>query len=225
MDQIFLENSSLNASVNVNDFVISLVTAIILGLLTTQHFKRIPTTVSSKGNLIILLPFIALVVCIIITIVKSSLALSLGLVGALSIVRFRTPIKDPMELSYIFLAIAIGLGTGAGQLLTITVGTVFVLVALGIHIKYAKNKKDKGYLSISIEEFNIVDLQNLQALLANQLEYIDMRKFSYEGRRLDMILLSDISNVEHIENITNELHNMYNQVSITVLDTSDLPQV
>ena len=113
MDQIFLENSSLNASVNVNDFVISLVTAIILGLLTTQHFKRIPTTVSSKGNLIILLPFIALVVCIIITIVKSSLALSLGLVGALSIVRFRTPIKDPMELSYIFLAIAIGLGTGA----------------------------------------------------------------------------------------------------------------
>ena len=52
-----------------------------------------------------------------------------------------------------------------------------------------------------------------------------MRMFSYEGRRLDMILLSDISNVEHVENITNELHNMYNQVSITVLDTSDLPQV
>ena len=225
MDQIFLENSSLNESVNVNDFVISLVTAIILGLLTTLHFKRIPTTVSSKGNLIILLPFIALVVCVIITIVKSSLALSLGLVGALSIVRFRTPIKDPLELSYIFLAIAIGLGTGAGQLLTITVGTVFVLVVLGIHMKFTKNKKDKGYLSISIDNFNIVDLKIVQDLLAKHLQYIDMRKFSYAESRLDMILLSDITNVEDIKNITHELQNLYTQVSITVLDTSDLPQV
>ena len=225
MDQLFLENTSINASINVNDFLVSLVTAIVLGLLTTQHFKRIAVTVSAKSNLIILLPFIALVVCVIITIVKSSLALSLGLVGALSIVRFRTPIKDPLELSYIFLAIAIGLGTGAGQLLTITVGTVFVLVVLGIHMRFAKNKKDKGYLSISIEEFDIADLKNLQSLLANQLEYIDMRKFSYEDKRLDVVLLSDISNVEHIEYITNELHNMYSRVSITVLDTSDLPQV
>ena len=52
---------------------------------------------------------------IIITIVKSSLALSLGLVGALSIVRFRTAIKDPEELSFLFISIAIGLGMGANQ--------------------------------------------------------------------------------------------------------------
>ena len=55
---------------------------------------------------------------VMITIVKSSLALSLGLVGALSIVRFRTAIKEPEELSYAFLSIAIGLGLGADQRLT-----------------------------------------------------------------------------------------------------------
>ena len=51
----------------------------------------------------------------IITIIKSSLVLSLGLIGALSIIRFRTAIKEPEELTYLFLAIAIGLGLGANQ--------------------------------------------------------------------------------------------------------------
>lgn len=58
---------------------------------------------------------LSLGVCIIIAVVKGSLALSLGLVGALSVVRFRTPVKDPEDLLYLFLAIVTGLGFGAGQ--------------------------------------------------------------------------------------------------------------
>ena len=65
---------------------------------------------------------------LIITIVKSSLALSLGLVGALSVVRFRTAIKEPEELSYLFFTIAIGLGFGANQTLITVIG--FVLIAI-----------------------------------------------------------------------------------------------
>ena len=52
-----------------------------------------------------------------IVIVKSSIALSLGLVGALSIVRFRTPIKEPEDLTYLFLSIALGVGYGSFQIL------------------------------------------------------------------------------------------------------------
>ena len=51
----------------------------------------------------------------VITVVKSSLALSLGLVGALSIVRFRTPIKEPEELIYLFICLSLGLAVGADQ--------------------------------------------------------------------------------------------------------------
>ena len=61
--------------------------------------------------------------------VKSSLALSLGLIGALSIVRFRTPIKEPEELIYLFLSIAIGIGYGSGQnLITIIIFLVIITV-------------------------------------------------------------------------------------------------
>ena len=63
----------------------------------------------------------------VITVVKSSLALSLGLVGALSIVRFRTPIKEPEELGYLFLTIAVGLGFGAGFSLITTIITIAIL--------------------------------------------------------------------------------------------------
>ena len=63
---------------------------------------------------------LSLITFLVILIVKSSLALSLGLVGALSIVRFRTPIKEPEELIYLFLAIALGLGYGAGQIIPTT---------------------------------------------------------------------------------------------------------
>ena len=61
-----------------------------------------------------------LITFLVILIVKSSLALSLGLVGALSIVRFRTPIKEPEELIYLFLAIALGLGYGASPIIPTT---------------------------------------------------------------------------------------------------------
>lgn len=77
-------------------------------------------------------PLLTLVTIAVITVVKSSLALSLGLVGALSIVRFRAAIKDPEELVYLFLCIGIGLSLGAEQpwlaLVLVVVATVFVAV-------------------------------------------------------------------------------------------------
>ena len=74
---------------------------------------------------------------------KSSLALSLGLVGALSIVRFRAAIKEPEELVYLFLIIAIGLGCGANQLIITTIGIIFALVLIVVYSKYLKNSKNE----------------------------------------------------------------------------------
>ena len=92
---------------------------------------------------------------LVITIVKSSLALSLGLVGALSIVRFRAAIKEPEELVYLFLIIATGLGCGAGQLKITLIG---ILVAIIIIIIYSffwkKNKFIKGEIINSSIVFN-----------------------------------------------------------------------
>jgi hypothetical protein len=77
-------------------------------------------------------PLLTMVTIAVISVVKSSLSLSLGLVGALSIVRFRAAIRDPEELVYLFLCIGIGLSLGAAQpwlaVVLVAAATVFVLV-------------------------------------------------------------------------------------------------
>ena len=87
---------------------------------------------SGKFHIGTVIPILATVTFLVIMVVKSSLALSLGLVGALSVIRFRTPIKEPEELVYLFLAISIGLGYGAGQTFVTTV--VFIIIMLMIMV-------------------------------------------------------------------------------------------
>jgi len=89
-------------------------------------------SLSNRGRLAAILPLMSVTTMLIISIIQSSLALSLGLVGALSIVRFRSAIKDPEELAFIFLAIALGLGFGAGQpIITLIFLAVILLLVLG----------------------------------------------------------------------------------------------
>ena len=99
---------------------------IALGVLLTAivawHYSRRARIKVLRRDLGLVLPVIALTTLLVISVVKSSLALSLGLVGALSIVRFRTPIKEPEELAYIFLSIAVGLALGAGLIYKAVVG-------------------------------------------------------------------------------------------------------
>ncbi len=104
--------------------------AIIISFLVKMFYSRYSLSLTGKMHIGPVIPILTGVVFLIIVVVKSSLALSLGLVGALSIVRFRTPIKEPEELVYLFLAIAVGLGFGAGYSLITTVLTLLILVII-----------------------------------------------------------------------------------------------
>lgn len=100
---------------NPNVAIVQMVALIVLSSLLSVVYLFRGNSLSNRARIAALLPLMALTTMLIISIVKSSLALSLGLVGALSIVRFRAAIKDPEELAYIFLSIALGLGFGADQ--------------------------------------------------------------------------------------------------------------
>jgi len=86
-----------------------------LGLYIRFLYKTCARSPASQEIVANVLPLLTLITVVVIAVVKSSLALSLGLVGALSIVRFRAAIKDPEELAYLFMAIAVGLAIGAGK--------------------------------------------------------------------------------------------------------------
>jgi uncharacterized membrane protein YhiD involved in acid resistance len=115
------------APLSLTALAINMLLGIVLGTLVAWYYKVYGKSFSNRSKLAASLPVLVMIVALIISIVKSSLALSLGLVGALSIVRFRTAIKEPEELVYLFLAIAIGLGLGADQRMATIVATLIIL--------------------------------------------------------------------------------------------------
>lgn len=117
--------------------LINLLLCMTLLSLVGWFYKKFSRSLGGKTHVGSILPLIGLTVFMVITVVKSSLALSLGLVGALSIVRFRTPIKEPEELGYLFLTIAIGLGFGAG----FSMHTILITFAILAYLYFAGTTK------------------------------------------------------------------------------------
>ena len=173
-----------NIQIDLPNFVISLICAAILSFLVQLFYIRYSSTLSNRKEFSKNFVILGVTTCIVIMIVKSSLALSLGLVGALSIVRFRAAIKEPEELVYLFLIIAIGLGCGANQLIITSVGIFFSLFIIMIYSGYLrrsnKNIEEKINLGIIIQE-NISDIQinNLMTEIkkvSKELKFISMSR-------------------------------------------------
>ena len=204
--------------VSINEIGLSLLVGLFLGLVLRYHFMRFGSSLVNRRDIGDILPFIVLIIILVISIVKSSLALSLGLVGALSIVRFRSPIKEPEELTYIFLAIAIGLGFGAGYpIITILV----VLIILIIIYFFLSNKKSKS------SEYNLVINWNgdkiTQEIIKNTLTELStsLKLVRYEnGPEVNSaVFLLDIKQGKNIDTVINSLKNIDKNISITFFES------
>ena len=131
MDELLSQFSiSIDNTFSISNYIINIVLCASLLFVLSLVYRKFGNSISNRGQLAKVLILVGLTTFIIISIVKSSLALSLGLVGALSIVRFRTAIKEPEELGYFFIAIATGLGMGANQLLPTIIGLVMVILII-----------------------------------------------------------------------------------------------
>lgn len=107
----FLENV---ASVSLLDMVLALVLAFGLGLFIFLVYKKTFTGVMYSSSFGVTLVALTMITTMVILAVTSNVVLSLGMVGALSIVRFRTAIKEPLDIAFLFWAIAVGIVLAAG---------------------------------------------------------------------------------------------------------------
>jgi len=136
--------SNINSTVENNYLLIfiSFFSCTLIAFSLKFIYEERSTSLSGKYHIASIIPLLSLATFLVILIVKSSLALSLGLVGALSIVRFRTPIKEPEELVYLFLAISNGIGFASGQI--VITFSIFVLIFLIIWFVITKKNNLKG---------------------------------------------------------------------------------
>ena len=181
-DLDFFVNKTIQ--IDINGFILSLISSVILSLLVQIFYVRFSSTLSNRMNFSKNFVILATTTCIIIVIIKNSLALSLGLVGALSIVRFRAAIKEPEELVYLFLVIAIGLGCGAGQIKVITIGILTSLLVIFAYYLFLSRKKIEHSeiinLGIIIEQDikheEITNIINELKSISNELIFVSLSK-------------------------------------------------
>ena len=154
-----LENFILNSApdISYSNFIIAILISAFLAFIVKLAYIRISRTLNDREYFSDIFVPLAIITTLVITVIKFSLALSLGLVGALSIIRFRTAIKEPEELAYLFLAIAIGLGFGAdqGSITIVAFALIAGMIMLRSKFNAEKSVNDNLYLTINSDTTKI----------------------------------------------------------------------
>lgn len=120
--------------------IVTMVLALVLGCAIAWVYRRNYRGVMFSGNFTLTLIMMTLITAPVVLCIKNSVALSMGMVGALSIVRFRTAVKDPLDTAYMFWALTTGILLGAGQFLL----TVVAMVLIAIMMTVLVNIQSKG---------------------------------------------------------------------------------
>ena len=157
--------------------------------------------------------------------IAGNIALSLGMIGALSIVRFRTAIKDPEELAYLFLSIAIGIGMGANQILTTLIGFVVVVMVLftrGI-TKLKKETRTNLYVTISGNAEFLVDNDEIITTLQKYSENISLKSSDQDKNTFEMSFIVSFANYEKFKEAKNSLLSLDSCIRVSFLDSVGIP--
>jgi len=206
------------------DLGLQLLVAFALSYLLQAHLYRYGNTYSNRHDLRPILPAITLTTLLVISVVKSSLALSLGLVGALSIVRFRTPIKEPEELAYLFMAIAIGLGMGANQILTTTIITLTTMVVLIFFKRDVKSRQNTGmHLALTIEGADRISPDRVNEILAGHLARVDLQRYGSRGDFQEFVYHVDLSDPGQLSGLSDAISSEFPDMSINFVHAPRIP--
>lgn len=130
MDKYFYEVMTSAGDLHIEDVILRILFSVLMGLMIyiSYRFTHTGTVYSEKFN--ITLVTLTVLTTMVMTVIGNNVALSLGMVGALSIIRFRTSIKDSRDTAYIFWAIIIGITAGVGDYMVATIGSIAVFLVL-----------------------------------------------------------------------------------------------
>jgi len=209
-----------NSNLSITDFLINSVSLIILCWLLGFTYQKVARSLSNRKDFSANFMLLSFTTMLIITIVKSSLALSLGLVGALSIVRFRAAIKEPEELAFLFFTIAIGLGLGANQLaIVVTAFLVLMLILWGRFFLQRNHESQNVFISLSTFEGQKIELNQVKDLIKKHFNHYQLKRFEEQSESIEISYIANIKNVQSLEDFRSELIQQYPKTNISFLDS------
>ena len=225
-----LENFFLNSNIQIDfgNFFIAILLSLVLAYLVKITYIKVGRALNDKDYFSETFIPLAIITTLVITVIKFSLALSLGLVGALSIVRFRAAIKEPEELVYLFFIISIGLANGANQFLLSIIATLIILAFLFIRNIY-KNKKnnngnfisDSNILNISISKNDSVNVDEIIKKLKSNFKYLKLKSANIEKISSNYVFWYEADN-ENLEDLLKKVSKLSDEnVSISIYSKSE----
>ena len=208
------------ANIPLISVLINIFSTAILGSVLGWVYVKYGNTLSNRRLFSRNFILIAMTTTLIITIVKSSLALSLGLVGALSIIRFRTAIKEPEEISYLFLAISIGLGFGANQsLVTISAFLIIIFIIVITQLLYKNELFNQNvYLKIATRNKNQLGVEKVINIINEYCRFVDLKRLDETNEVYELSLLVEFDEFNQLNEAKKELQKIDNTLEFTFLD-------
>ena len=208
LDKNLLSELLLNTSVEINlfSFVISLILSLVLALIVKYTYIKTSQSLSNREYFSDIFIPLSMITCLVITVIKFSLALSLGLVGALSIVRFRAAIKEPEELVYLFFVIGIGLANGANQYILATFATLIICLFLFIKLWFNQNqiKNNKQNPDVNLVQVNIknknIDITEIINLMKVNSNYLKLKSAQVDKDLEDYTFFIEFKNSNNMNN-------------------------
>ncbi len=219
--QKFLITESSNISVP--DFLINTAILVVLGLLLELTYRKCGRSLSNRKGFASNFVLLAFTTMIIIITVKSSLALSLGLVGALSIVRFRAAIKEPEELVYLFLAISLGLVLGANQRVIALLGLSIAMLLIWARFFLAKPKISHNlFLTVSSKDSGKLQLESILSEVKKAFGAAQLKRFDEAKEGIEASFLVEVQDPIKLQECKNNLQKISPDVRVSFIDNSQI---
>ena len=214
-----LLNRLLLSGPDLKDALISLILAATVGLIISQLYKYTHRGLNYEHTFMASLVLMAPIVSVVMLYIRGDLVLSLGLIGSLSIVRFRTAIKDTRDMVFLFWVIAVGLGAGTYNWSVVVVSSIFIMliVAALYFVRYGHSQNTDFVLVLSGKAPFKIDL----ARDVIQRHSVEARLRSHEIHETHWELvfelrLSELS-LQSSDNLVTELKTLANVAEVSLL--------
>lgn len=221
LDRIKQYFNTESINLNLLDFSIDILLTSLCAFILSKIYEKYGRSLSNRSSFAQNFVLLSLTTMMVISIIKSSIALSLGLVGALSIVRFRAAIKDPEELVFLFLTMAIGLGIGSGNRYITLI--FFAAISLIIVIKgQFANSITQNPMFLLINSNQKLTINSINNILDKYIKHIEINRFEEAEKGVELVYSIKTESLASLDNITSDLRKLDKNIEISFTENKGI---
>ncbi len=216
-------SASQGSAFEADVFVVNLLLAVFTSFILSRVYIYWGGSLSNRRKFAANFMLVTVTTTFIILVVRSSVALSLGLVGALSIIRFRAAIKEPEELAYLFFAISLGIGLGDNQRVVTLVALAVVVIIIGLARLLRQTQADVNlHLTITSRGPEKATLQQVMDVLAHHTDKLRLLRYDETSDALEISFVVEFRHISNLSQARSALQELSPALQISFLDNKGI---